>query len=369
MLDTSKLPHLQPQTQTKQQEDISEESLMKQIISVFSTKKGLIYLCCAFVLIYISLCVQGERLLRQGLYNALKDLGQDGFGISYHAPSSYLAFKSGLNLDDLVITAPEKMGGWTLKTGRITITSTPFTPRNVTLKINGTHSLTTKTIGDIRLIVGEGDIKLRLPYKKDPLSVCLNLKRVQTASPKSMEGFFISDLLLTTEHMFGNEEKQEKEALRFSFRSDAVHLPAYMSQHLPPMLQSVELNGLVSGIVFNDPKSFLKGWLDSSGTIEIQQGSISWPPFSASLTGTFGLNNSFELIGAGIAKTQGFFKLLDMLKNGDYLRPRRVSVAKVVLGEQVKTEKNETVPSLTASFSIQANKFYIGQILLYDGKE
>jgi len=366
MLDTSKLPHLQPQTK---KEDIPEESLMKQIISAFSSKKGLIYLCCAFVLIYLSLCVQGERLLRQGLYNTLKDLGQDGFGISYHAPSSYLAFKSGLNLDDLVVTAPEKMGGWTLKTGRITITSTPFTPRNVTLKINGTHSLTTKTIGDIRLIVGQGDIKLRLPYKKEPLALSLSLKQVQTASPKSMEGFFISDLLLTAEHVFEKKEKQEQNAMRFSFRSDAVHLPAYMSQHLPPMLQTVELKGLLSGVVFNDAKSFFKSWLDSSGTIEIQNGEILWPPFGASLTGTFGVNNSFEPIGAGVAKTQGFFELLDMLQKGDYLRPRNVSVAKVVLGEQVKTEKNEKIPSLTASFSIQADKIYIGQVLLYSGKE
>ena len=369
MLDTSKLPHLKPQTQTKQEDNAPEVSLMRQIIFVFSSKKGLFYLCSAFVLIYLTLCVQGEHLLRQGLYNTLKDLGQDGFGISYHAPSSYLAFKSGLNLDDLVITAPEKMGGWVFKAGRITITSTPFTPRNITIKINGTHSLTTKTIGDIRLIIGQGDIKLRLPHKKDPFSVTFNLKQVQTAAPKSMEGFFISDLSLSAKQVFENHEKQDKDAMRFSLSSSVVHLPAYMNRHLPPVLQTADFKGLMSGVVFNDAKSFLTGWLNSSGTVELEQGEILWPPFDASITGTFGLNGSFEPIGAGIIKAQGFFELLDMFQNGNYLLPRRVSVAKVVLGEQIKMEKNETTPSLTTAFSIQSGKLYIGQILLHDNNE
>ena len=61
--------------------------------------------------------------------------------------------------------------------------------------------------------------------------------------------------------------------------------------------------------------------------------------------------------------------MLDMLQNGDYLRSRRVSVAKVVLGEQLKTEKNESSPSLTSAFSFQSGKIYVGQVLLYDRHE
>jgi hypothetical protein len=142
-----------------------------------------------------------------------------------------------------------------------------------------------------------------------------------------------------------------------------------MNRHLPPVLQTADFKGLMSGVVFNDAKSFLTGWLNSSGTVELEQGEILWPPFDASITGTFGLNGSFEPIGAGIIKAQGFFELLDMFQNGNYLLPRRVSVAKVVLGEQIKMEKNETTPSLTTAFSIQSGKLYIGQILLHDNNE
>lgn len=366
MLDTGKLPHLQPSPKTTK-EETPPPSLLQQIISAFSGRKGLLCLTGSFILIYMTLCVQGERLLRQGLYNVFKDLGEDGFGISYSAPSSCLAYKSSLDLDDLVITAPEKMGGWVLKAGRISISSTPFTPRNISLKINGTHSLTTKTIGDIRLIIGQGDIRIRLPYKNSPFSLNLSLKQVQTGAPKSMDGFFVSDLDLTAEQTLKNPEEKTSSPIRFSFKADAIHLPAYMTAHLPPMVESVELSGDLSGLPFN-AVSFLNGWLNNSGTAEIRHGEIYWPPFRASLTGTFGLNNSFELIGAGTAVTEGFFPLLDMLQKGDYLRTKRVSVAKVVLGEQAEM-KEDGKQSLTSAFSIQYGKIYIGQVLLYDRNE
>ena len=371
MLDTSKLPRLQPQSQSPDSEDERpQESLPHQIYAAFFSKKGVIYLTCAFVLIYISMCVQGERLIQQGLYKIFKDLGQDGFGISYNAPSSYFAFKSGVNLDDLVITAPEQMGSWILTTGRITVSSTPFTPRQVTIRFNGTHSLKTKTIGDIRLIIGQGEAELRLPDKKEPLSLNLSLKQVQTASPKSMEGFFISDLELHAAQIppMKNDEKKDSIPLRFSLHSDAIHLPAYLSGHLPPMLQKFDAQGILSGRSNLQINSFLTGWLNSSGTVEIEQSDIVWPPFSAQMTGTFSLNDSFELIGAGIAKTYGFFELLDMFQKGDYLRPRRVSVAKVVLGEQMKQDAARK-PFLSSAFSIQAGKIYTGPVLLYDSHE
>ena len=86
----------------------------------------------------------------------------------------------------------------------------------------------------------------------------------------------------------------------------------------------------------------------------------------ASFSGTFGVNNSFELIGASVAKVYSFFELLDMLEKGEYIRPSRVSVAKVVLGEKLKTETGETQASITTPFSFQSGKIYAGPVLLYD---
>ncbi len=365
MLDPSKLPRLQPQQpHTQAQDDLPEETLWEQVIHVFSGKKGVLLACCISLLIYISVCFQGERILRGGVYSVFKELGEDGFGISYSAPSSYLAFKSGLNLDDVVITAPEKMGGWVLKTGRITVTSNPFTPRTIEIKANGTHSLTTKTIGDIRLVVGRGEITLHLPSKNDTLSLDAVFKNIQTAAPKSMEGFSVADFSLTLRRDPAAENTVPP--VSFSVVSNNIRLPAYMAQHLPAQAEYIRLNGVISGLASGAEKSLLTNWTQSGGTAEITQGEIIWKPFMASFSGTFGFDNSFEMIGASVAKVYGFFDLLDMLEKGGYMRSSHVSVAKVVLGEKLKKEPGETQSSLTSPFSFQSGKVYAGPILLYD---
>lgn len=366
MLDSSKLPHLQPQRPAERQDDPQEETVWEQIIGVFSGKRGVLLASCLSLLIYVSVCFQGERLLRDGVYNVLKELGEDGFGISYSAPSSYLAFKSGLNLDDIVITAPEKMGGWTLKAGRITVTGNPFTPRTIEINANGTHSLTTKTIGDIRLIVGKGEITLHLPSKDEPLSLEAVFKNIQTAAPKSMEGFAVADFSLTLNQNAVSAESGDIPPVFFTAVSNNIRLPAYMAQHLPALAEYVHFSGVVSELTADAEKSLLTNWTQSGGTAEITRGEIIWKPFIASFSGTFGFNESFEMIGASVAKVYGFFDLLDMLEKGGYMRSSHVSVAKVVLGEKLKRDAGEPQTSLTSPFSFQSGKIYAGPVLLYD---
>ena len=365
MIDPNKLPHLQPQRpDSTTEDDFQEESLFEQVIHLFSGKKGVFLACSISFMIYISVCFQGERLLRSGVYNVLKELGEDGFGISYSAPSSYLAFKSGLNLDDVVITAPEKMGGWVLKTGRITVTSNPFTPKTIEIKANGTHALITKVIGDIRLIVGSGEITLHMPSKNAPLSIDAVFKNIQAAAPKSMDGFAIADFSLTVQKNVAHENTIPP--MSFSIVASNIRLPAYITQHFPARAEYVRLNGILSGLTTNAEKSLLTNWTETGGTMEITQGEIIWKPFMASFSGTFGFDNSFEMIGAAVAKVYGFFDLLDMFENGGYIRTSHVSVAKVVLGEKLKKDPGENQASLTSPFSFQSGKIYAGPILLYD---
>ena len=368
MLDTNELPHLQPEPspQTEEEQPPEEETLAKQIVSAFLCRKSLFYLGIVLCFIYFFSCFQGERLLRQGVYDMFEHLGKDGFGISYQAPSSYLDFKSGLNLDNLVITAPEKMGGWTFNAGRVSVSSTPFQPNKIVLEFNGTHSLKTKMIGDIRLVLGQGQIVVNLPDGETPFSITLFLKQMQAAAPKSMEGFLISESYLAVVQSPENKEKKE---MSFILRSGSIRLPAYLRRYLSADVQELNLKGMLTGTSSDGAQSFLQNWQNGSGTVEVEQGKITWAPFAAQFSGTFGLDDSFGLMGAGTAKTYGFFALLDKFQEGDYLRSKRVSVAKVVLGEKLKTEKNEKIPSLSSAFSFQSGKIYMGQVLLYDKNE
>lgn len=365
MIDPKKLPRLKPQSPAAgTPADIPEESLLSQIIGVFSSPKGVLLSCAVAFAVYAGVCLQGERLLRSGIYAVLKELGDNGFGISYSAPSSNPAFKSGVNLDDLVITAPAEIGGWTLKAGRIGISSNPFTPRTVTVKTNGTHSLTTGVIGDIRLIVGRGDVTIRLPSGKDPLTVSAAFKNVQAASPKSMQGFSVASLSLNARR---DAAREKTAALSFDLETNGIALPAYMRRNLPVNADLLRLTGSVEGIPSeSNGKSVWAGWTANSGTVEIKRGEIIWKPFMADFSGTFGFNAAFEPAGACVAKVYGLFDLLDMLVKDDYVRSSRVSVAKVVLGEKLKRENGESQPSVTSPFSLQSGKIYAGQILLFD---
>lgn len=365
MLDTSKLPHLQPKEEKKpEEEDPLEETLWEQVLHVFSGTKGIMLACGIALLIYISVCFQGERALRTGVYGVLKEMGADGFGVSYSAPSSYLALKSGLYLDDLVITAPEKMGGWVLRAGRVTVTANPFFPRSVSIKMNGTHSLTTKRIGDIRLVVGGSEAELTLPSKKEGFSFQAEFKNIQAVAPKSMDGFAVSDFILNVR---ADAVKQDgTTAYAFFVKSDGISLPAYLSQYLPPRIQYMKAGGTVSGFSAQRTKPFLTDWTDNSGLIEISQGEIIWEPFMAQITGTLGFTASYDTIGAMIAKMYNFFDLLDMFEKGGYVRLSQVSLAKVVLGERLKQEEGESQPSISTSISLQDGKIYVGQVLLYE---
>lgn len=366
MLDTSKLPHLQPKEEKKPaEEDIPEETLWEQILHVFSGPKGVMLSCGIALLIYISVCFQGERALRTGVYAVLKEMGADGFGVSYSAPSSYLALKSGLYLDDLVITAPEKMGGWVLRAGRVTVTASPFFPRSVSVRMNGTHSLTTKRIGDIRLVVGKGEAELTLPSKKEGVSLQAEFKNIQAVAPKSMDGFAVSDFSLSAQAAPGKEDGGPVYAL--SLTSGGISLPAYLSQYLPPQIQYIRFNGTASGFSAQRTKPFLTDWTDNSGLIEISQGEVIWEPFMAQITGTVGFTASYDMIGALIAKMYNFFDLLDAFEKGGYVRLSQVSLAKIVLGQQMKQEEGESQPSISAPVSLQDGRIYAGQVLLYEG--
>lgn len=366
MLDINKLPHLDPSTkmaENTEESDTFEESIGTQILHTFSGKKGVALALGIAFLMYISVCFQGERALRNGVYGVLKEIGANGFGVSYKAPSSYLALKSGLYLDDLVITAPEYLGGWQLKAGRISVTANPFRPRFITIEMNGTHSLKTTAIGDIRLLLGKGEITLHIPNKKEVFSAKTVFENIQAAAPKSMAGFFISSLT-------SDISAESATSYDFSFKTENAHLPAYLSQNLPPVLEYLSFTGNATGFTPSSArnKPLLTDWTDNSGLIEITQGEIIWKPFMTQVKGTFGFNSEMDLIGASTAKVYGFFDILDKFEKAGYIRPSQVSVTKVVLGEKLKVEAGETTASITSPFSFQAGKIYAGQVLLYDSK-
>lgn len=364
MRETDKFPRLDPMKKSVPTDDAEENapSLRAQVADLVKSKTGIAVFGLIFAAVFLSVCFQSERLLRAGVYDFFKTLGDEGFGVSYNIVSSYFPFKSGVYLDDVVVTAPEKAGGWVLRTGRVTVSASPFSARDVSVKTSGTQSLSTKETGDMRFVVANGGAVLRLPSAKQPFSARIVFKDVQTASPRSMRGLSASDVSLTLrrENPTGN--------VGFSLILNAVRLPQRKNSHLPRLIEYVKLDGALSAAPPDD-RPFLSGWIYNGGTVDVSNGEIIWEPFMTSFSGTFALDAAFAPMGAVVAKTYGLFDLLEILELDKVVRTSRASVARVVLGELMKHENGEKRPSVTSPFSWQSGKVYAGEILLFDKNE
>lgn len=368
MRETDKFPRLDPMKKSVPIDDAEENapSLRAQVANLVKSKTGIAVFGLIFITIFLSVCFQSERLLRAGVYDFFKMLGNEGFGVSYNIDSSYFFLRSGVDLDDIVVTAPEKAGGWVLRTGRLTVSASPFSARDITIKINGTQSLSTKETGDMRFVIANGEVALHLRSSKDPFSAKITFKDVQTASPRSMQGLSVSDVLLTLNRGISGEKGDAP--LDFSLILNAVRLPARKNSHLPRLIEYVKLDGALSATP-EDDRPFLSGWIYNGGTADVSHGEVIWEPFMTSFSGTFALNAAFEPMGAVVAKTYGLFDLLEILELDQVVRTSRASVARVVLGDRMTHENGEKHPSVTSPFSYQSGKVYAGELLLFDKNE
>lgn len=365
MLNVNKLPNLKPRPKAPPPEPAEKETLLRQLKNGLG-RNGYVFIGLTLCLIYFMICFQGERILRAGTYAVFREIGANGFGVSYSRPkSAYLALKSGIYIDDLIITAPEHMGGWQWKAGRITAAMNPFTPGTVSIFLRGTHALSLPSLGNVRLIAENAEITVTRPASKTGFSGLLELGNVQATAPASLSGAKLSKAVLKISRAPGHFENGL--AYAYSFSADDLYLPAEAAKELPPKVQYINLAGLVNGFSIKREKPLLNDWLDNSGTVEITRGEIIWKPFMAEFTGTLGFDPSFEIMAASTAKVYGLFDLLERLSKQGAVRPSTLSVAKVVLGSKLKTEAGESQASLTSPFSIQFGKLYAGQVVLYDG--
>ena len=362
MLNVNKLPHLQP----KKKEEPQPEGLRRQIKDL--GYHGYAIILFSLFLIYFVVCFQAEQSLRSKVYDTLKETGANGFGIKYSKPkSAYLALKSGLYIDDLVLTAPDYLGGWEWKAGRIGVSLNPFTPRTVTISLAGTHSLKTKSSEDIRLLVEKGEIDVSLPSKENQGSLFMEIENVLSTAPASMNGFHISGASLAIRKTPATDSGFAK--IKYTFEMSNFHLSKTAAKHLPEMIEYLGLSGDITGVSTENQKPVLADWMENSGTVEIKKGELIWKPLMAEFSGTAGFDSSFDLMAATTAKVYGFFSMMEKMEKADIIRPRNLSIAKVVLGPKLKIIEGESQPSLSSSFTSQGGKVYAGQVVLYEEKK
>lgn len=363
MLNTSKIPNLQPNVKNPAP-DKRHGSLFAEMRGAFG-KKGWQLLLLTLLMMYFAVCWQGERVLRARVFNFFKEIGANGFGVSYKEPkSSFLALQSGLYLDDLTVTAPKSMGGWQFKAGRISITLNPLAPRNISFSMRGTHSLKTEKYGDIRFIADDARADINTGSKLSPASVKIYIQNVRSGTQNALAGSAFERLFFRLKKIPAKHDGLA--SFSYSFQTENIVLPAGKHQSLPKTVEYLYLSGEIDGISQQREKPLLKDWLDNSGTVEIKKGEIIWKPLMAEFSATAALNGALEPTVAATAKAYGFFDMLEILENEHTISSGNLSVAKVVLGPRLTVEHGENRPSLSTSFSYQDGNLYAGQIVLIE---
>ena len=363
MLNTSKIPNLQPNVKNYPP-DRHQGSLFAELRGSFG-KNGWRLLVLTLLMMYFAICWQGERVLRNRVFNFFKEIGANGFGVSYKEPkSSFLALQSGLYLDDLTVTAPKSMGGWQFKAGRISITLNPLAPRNISFYMRGTHSLKTQKYGDIRFVADDARADINTGSQQTPASVKIYIQNVRSGTQNALAGSAFERLFFRLKKIPAKHDGLE--SFSYSFQTENITLPAGKFQNLPKTVEYLYLSGEIDGVSRQREKPLLKDWLDNSGTVEIKKGEIIWKPLMAEFSATAALNGALEPTVAATAKAYGFFDMLEILENEHIVSSGNLSVAKVVLGPRLTVEHGENRPSLSTSFSYQDGNLYAGQIVLIE---
>ena len=361
MLNLKELPRLDPRT--KNTPPPSKENLpsVQQAFSLF-LKRYCVLLFVPALIFYFIYCNRTEKTLQNGVYEVLREIGSNGFGVKYSKPKgSFFAFTGGIYIDDLVLIAPEKMGGATIKASRIELSANPLNPQNVLVQMHGAFSVTKKDGTEIRLQVQEMQARFFAQNSKKSPSLKITVENLISIS--GIHHFKLGFLSLETSQRSVEMNGQ----MSFDYVLDVNQLRlADEWRPLPELAEFVRLEGIVQGISSRRDKPLIDDWLKNSGTLEIKKGEIVWQPLMSEFSATFGINPSFQSIVAASAKVYGFFNFLDILERMNVVRSADVSVAKIVLGQRLKVEDGETRLSLTSPFTWQFGKFYAGPVLLFD---
>lgn len=343
--DLYKFPRLKPNNQTVKKNKGLEFDAIK-----YSWLWGSLIFIAAF---YISVILTTESNVKRNIFRFFRELGANGFGISYHVKSNYKALAGGLYVEDLVITAPKDIGGWQLKSGKIELISMPFT-RKIKISFSGTHKLRTKNVNDVYLLVPNGEVVISKDITKSHIKTVLDLNNLQATAPSSMQGFKVDKLRLILD--------AKAKTTDFNLIVNYVDLPSYLTVNLPKTMEYIYLQGTVSGFSDYRTKPIYADWSENNGLIHLKNGEIIWKPFMVQFDGVYGLDEYYNLSASGVGKFYGLFPLLDAYESAGYISGGQVSVAKIVLGEKLSQKQGELQSSVLSSYSYQNGELTIGQV-------
>ena len=109
----------------------------------------------------------------------------------------------------------------------------------------------------------------------------------------------------------------------------------------------------------------LAGWRDQGGTVDVARLRVGYGPLNLQTSGTLSLDPALQPIGSFTAQVQGFFGLIDALREQGVVRGRDSVTAKIVLGAMARKAEADGRPTLNLAVTVHNRVFYAGPVPLW----
>ncbi len=291
-----------------------------------------------------------------------------GFTVSYSKfELSGFPFLLLATIEEPGLGRPDTRAPWVWRAGRLTMKAQPWTPWRLRLALAGAQTVrladgagSSAYTGDadtlaLDLVIGGGGAE----------SGRLTVGGLNFSTAEGTPAIAVEGAEFTARRGFSDAKDYRASTLDVDVAVRGLGLAESLDLPLGRTIGALRLEAAVHGTVPAAPlQPALAKWRDDGGTLEVAHLTLAYGPLEVRANGTMALDEDMQPIGAFTAKVQGFFPLVDALKEKGLVRGRDAVTAKVVLGALAKRPAEGGPPTLNLPLTIQGRKVYAGPLAL-----
>ena len=256
---------------------------------------------------------------------------------------------------------------WAWQGERLVMQTRPWTPWRLRLALGGVQTVRLADGAGGRTYSGAaGELALDLVLgNRGPESGRLRVVGLDLSTADGTPAITVERAEIAARRGFPDPNDYRAPTLDVDLTSRGLGLPDELNLPLGRIIGALRLEAGVRGTVPPGPwRDALAKWRDDGGTVEVARLGLTYGPLDMRANGTMALDGDMQPIGAFTAKVQGFFPLVDALKEKGLVRSRDAVTAKVVLGVLAKKPADGGPPTLNLPLTVQGRKIYAGPMAL-----
>ncbi len=291
-----------------------------------------------------------------------------GFTVSYTKfELSGFPFKLVATIDEPGLGWPDTRAPWVWQGKHLTMQARPWTPWRLRLALAGAQTVRLADGAGPTTYKGAADVlALDLVFGGDGAeSGRLTVGGLNFSTAEGTRAITVERAEVAARRGFPDPEDHHASTLNVELLALGLGFPESLDLPLGRIIGALRLQADVLGTVptASWPAALAK-WRDDGGTIEVARLALTYGPLDVRANGTLAFDGDMQPIGAFTAKVQGFFPLVDALKDKGLVRARDAVTAKIVLGALAKRPAQGGPPTLNLPLTVQGRKVYAGPLAL-----